>query len=158
MGNAGASHGCQHSRPANPRHGALVIEFAPRPYALLRVVGPYRVSRLVGQVRIILLATDRLLFQIDNRPTKPLYDFVDRRRARRACGLGTIRGDDLDCAIFYMDMRTYGKDFERYYNRAREDQGVRFIRSRIHTIEEDPNTHDLFLQYVDELGNKQNEN
>jgi heterodisulfide reductase subunit A-like polyferredoxin len=24
-------------------------------------------------------------------------------------------GDDLDCAIFFMDMRTPGKEFERFY-------------------------------------------
>ena len=29
-------------------------------------------------------------------------------------------GKDLDCAIFYMDMRTHGKDFERYYDAARD--------------------------------------
>jgi heterodisulfide reductase subunit A len=27
-------------------------------------------------------------------------------------------GDDLDCAIFFMDMRTHGKDFERFYDNA----------------------------------------
>ena len=59
---------------------------------------------------------------------------------------------DLDAAIFFMDMRTYGKDFEKYYDRARDEQGVRFIRSRIHTIDEDPETHNLILQYSDEKG------
>ena len=59
---------------------------------------------------------------------------------------------DLDAAIFFMDMRTYGKDFERYYNRAKEEQGVRFIRSRIHSISEDSTTKDLVLQYADEEG------
>ena len=39
-------------------------------------------------------------------------------------------GSDLDCAIFFMDMRTHGKDFERYYDDARDKHGVRFIRSR----------------------------
>jgi len=62
--------------------------------------------------------------------------------------------DELDAAIFFMDMRTNGKDFERYYDRAREEHGVRFIRSRIHTIVEDPETHDLILEYVDEKGGK----
>jgi len=62
---------------------------------------------------------------------------------------------DVDTAIFFMDMRTYGKDFERYYERAKQEQGVRFIRSRIHTIDEDPETHDLLLHYVDEKGNMQ---
>ena len=40
---------------------------------------------------------------------------------------------ELDAAIFYMDMRTYGKDFEKYYTRAEEERGVRFVRSRIHS-------------------------
>jgi len=59
---------------------------------------------------------------------------------------------DLDTAIFFMDMRTHGKDFEKYYDRAKEEQGVRFIRSRIHSIEEDPETKDVSLRYVDEEG------
>ena len=59
---------------------------------------------------------------------------------------------ELDTAIFFMDMRTYGKDFEKYYNRAKDEEGVRFIRSRIHSIEEDPETKDLVLQYADEKG------
>jgi heterodisulfide reductase subunit A-like polyferredoxin len=58
----------------------------------------------------------------------------------------------LDCAIFFMDMRTYGKDFERYYDSAREKQGVRFIRSRIHRIDPVADTGDLLLRYVKESG------
>jgi heterodisulfide reductase subunit A-like polyferredoxin len=64
---------------------------------------------------------------------------------------------DLDAAIFFMDMRTYGKDFERYYDRAKEEQGVRFIRSRVHTIEEDPETRDLVVHYADEDGTARTE-
>ena len=60
--------------------------------------------------------------------------------------------EDLDTAIFFMDMRTYGKDFEAYYDRAREEQGVRFVRTRIHTILEDRETKDLILRYVTEDG------
>ena len=29
---------------------------------------------------------------------------------------------DLDSAIFFMDMRTYGKDFEKYYDHAKDDR------------------------------------
>ena len=57
----------------------------------------------------------------------------------------------LDCAIFFMDMRTYGKEFEKYYERAKEE-GVRFIRSKPHSVEEDPETKDLIIRYVDEDG------
>lgn len=64
---------------------------------------------------------------------------------------------DLDTAIFFMDMRTYGKEFESYYDRAREEQGVRFLRTRVHTIVEDRDTGDLQLRYVDESGKTLNE-
>ena len=40
----------------------------------------------------------------------------------------------LDAAIFYIDIRTYGKDFERYYNRAKDEHGVRFIKSKVTNI------------------------
>ncbi len=65
-------------------------------------------------------------------------------------------GDDLDCAIFYMDMRTHGKEFERFYNQAKEN-GVRFVRSRVHTIDPIPNSDDLSVRYVTESGELQSE-
>jgi len=42
--------------------------------------------------------------------------------------------EPLDCAIFYMDMRTHGKGFEECYNSARDLHGIRFERARIHSI------------------------
>lgn len=63
---------------------------------------------------------------------------------------------DLDTAIFYMDMRTYGKEFEQYYHRARDEHGVRFIRSRVHSIDPEGEC-DLRVSYVDEHGAKQSE-
>ena len=64
---------------------------------------------------------------------------------------------DLDCAIFYMDMRTYGKDFERCYTDARDRDGVRFIRSRVHTVKPLDETGDLELVFVDETGQTRTE-
>ena len=55
----------------------------------------------------------------------------------------------LDCAIFYMDMRTHGKDFERAYNDAKGKHGIRFVRSRIHTVDTVPGTNDVSVRYVD---------
>lgn len=66
-------------------------------------------------------------------------------------------GNGLDCAIFFMDMRTPGKDFERFYESARDQHGVRFIRSRVHTI--DPaGEDDLTVRYLTENGELQSEN
>jgi heterodisulfide reductase subunit A len=57
----------------------------------------------------------------------------------------------LDTTIFYMDMRTYGKDFEKYFNRAKDEGGVRFIRSRVPSIEAADNDN-LRISYVMESG------
>ncbi|MDZ7696848.1 MAG: FAD-dependent oxidoreductase [Deltaproteobacteria bacterium] len=58
-------------------------------------------------------------------------------------------GADLECAIFYMDMRTHGKDFESYFNQARDRHGVRFIRSRVPTIEWAEGQQALTIPYTD---------
>lgn len=59
---------------------------------------------------------------------------------------------EIKPTIFYMDMRTFGKGFEQYYNRAKDEQGVRFIRCRISSVEEDPKTRNLFIKYETEDG------
>ncbi|PIU54435.1 MAG: heterodisulfide reductase, partial [Deltaproteobacteria bacterium CG07_land_8_20_14_0_80_60_11] len=65
--------------------------------------------------------------------------------------------EPLDAAIFFMDMRTHGKEFEKYYWRARDEQGVRFIRSRVHTIDPVPDSDDVSIRYLDEHGNLKDE-
>ena len=64
---------------------------------------------------------------------------------------------DLDCVIFNMDIRTFGKDYEKYYLRAKDQEGVRFSKARIHTISEVPETGDLQVQFVDEDGTRAEE-
>jgi len=62
--------------------------------------------------------------------------------------------DNLDTAIFYIDIRTNGKDFERYYNRAKDEMGVRFIKSRVTSITPMDETGMNLIRYVDETGKK----
>ena len=64
---------------------------------------------------------------------------------------------ELDCAIFNMDIRTFGKDYEKYYLRARDKEGVRFVTARVHTITEVPETGDLILEYADKSGTMKQE-
>ena len=59
----------------------------------------------------------------------------------------------LDTAIFYIDIRTHGKDFERYYNRAQKD-GVRFVKSKISNILSDSDTGNMLIGYTDEAGRR----
>jgi len=59
--------------------------------------------------------------------------------------------DATDTTIFFMDMRTHGKGFERYFNQAVDD-GVQLVRSRIHSVEPVVNSDDLKISYADESG------
>ncbi len=60
--------------------------------------------------------------------------------------------DFLDTAVFYMDIRTHGKNFEQYYNQAREEFGVRFVKSKVTNIVPTEDGNQL-IRYVDEYGN-----
>ncbi len=61
--------------------------------------------------------------------------------------------EPLETTIFFMDMRTFGKGFEKYYDRAREESGVRFVRSRIFAIDEkNDQSRNLIIRYADENG------
>ncbi|EGJ50194.1 FAD-dependent oxidoreductase [Desulfocurvibacter africanus] len=58
-----------------------------------------------------------------------------------------------DAAIFFMDMRTFGKDHQRYCNDAAERNGIRFIRSRIHSvIPANGPEKGLSVDYLDQAG------
>ena len=57
----------------------------------------------------------------------------------------------LDCSVFFMDMRTQGKDFDRYYENAKKG-GVKFIRSRVHTVDPLPGTDDVLVRYTEDDG------
>jgi heterodisulfide reductase subunit A2 len=54
----------------------------------------------------------------------------------------------VETAIFHMDMRTWGKSFQRYRDAAAEDYGVRFERARIHSINPHPHSGDPLIRAV----------
>ncbi len=60
--------------------------------------------------------------------------------------------EKVTATIFLNDLRTFGKGFERYYNNAVEKYGVRYVKSFISTIKEDPSTKNLLISFIDEEG------
>ena len=54
---------------------------------------------------------------------------------------------EAECTIFHNDIRSYGKDFERFYERAEQLPGVRFIRSYVSVVREDPQTKNVTIRY-----------
>ena len=54
---------------------------------------------------------------------------------------------EAECAIFHNDIRSYGKDFERFYQRAENLPGVRFVRSYVSIGSENAETKNVTIRY-----------
>jgi heterodisulfide reductase subunit A-like polyferredoxin len=62
-------------------------------------------------------------------------------------------GDDLQCHIYFMDLRAFGKGFDAYYERAKK-LGVKYIRCRPSSVEEVEETKNLRINYVTDDGKR----
>jgi heterodisulfide reductase subunit A len=54
---------------------------------------------------------------------------------------------EAECTIFHNDIRSYGKDFERFFQRTEKLPGIRFFRSYVSVVREDPKTKNVTLRY-----------
>ncbi len=52
------------------------------------------------------------------------------------------------CTIFHNDIRSYGKDFERYFQRTEQLPGVEFIRSYTAIVGENPENNNVIVRYA----------
>jgi heterodisulfide reductase subunit A len=59
---------------------------------------------------------------------------------------------NVEPTIFFMEMRAFGKDFDKYVARAKDDYGVRYRRAMVSMIREEPGTGNLILRYSQEDG------
>lgn len=62
-------------------------------------------------------------------------------------------GEDLECDIFFMDIRAYSKGFEAYFESAKK-HGVNYVRCRVPVVEEIPETRNLVIKYLTEEDRK----
>jgi heterodisulfide reductase subunit A len=63
-----------------------------------------------------------------------------------------------ECTIFHNDIRSYGKDFERFYQRAEKLPGIRFVRSYVSVGRELPGSKNVTIRYAtDEDGVREEE-
>jgi heterodisulfide reductase subunit A-like polyferredoxin len=58
----------------------------------------------------------------------------------------------METTIFYNDLRTFGKGFDRYHESAVEKYGVRYIKSMISTIKELQQSNNLLISYISDEG------
>jgi len=55
---------------------------------------------------------------------------------------------EAECTIFHNDIRSHGKDFERYFQRAEQLPGVQFIRSYVSIEREIPESRNVVIRYA----------
>ncbi|MHA2092200.1 MAG: FAD-dependent oxidoreductase [Candidatus Kariarchaeaceae archaeon] len=55
----------------------------------------------------------------------------------------------IDCCIFYMDIRAFGKGFQEFYHRSIDEYGVRYIKGKVGKISENKENNTLVLKYED---------
>ncbi len=63
---------------------------------------------------------------------------------------------ELDCTIFFIDLRAFGKGFDAYYQRAKE-LGVKYVRCAPSSIKEVPTTRNLRIEYQKPDGERSSE-
>ncbi len=64
-----------------------------------------------------------------------------------------LSGEGLEQTIFYMDIRTHGKEFERYYEDAKK-KGIRFVKVRPYTFWPGKNNIGVVVSYIDTDGTR----
>lgn len=55
---------------------------------------------------------------------------------------------EAECTVFHNDIRAYGKDFERYFEKAESLPGVRFIRSYVSIGKRIPASGNVTIRYA----------
>jgi heterodisulfide reductase subunit A len=53
-------------------------------------------------------------------------------------------------SVFGMDIRAYGKNFDKFIERAQTEHGTRFVRARVSSVDIDPTNDNLILHYEDD--------
>ncbi|BDZ70020.1 CoB--CoM heterodisulfide reductase iron-sulfur subunit A family protein [Methanobacterium petrolearium] len=66
----------------------------------------------------------------DEQINKPYCSRVCCMYAMKNAQLIKDKAPDTDVAIYYMDIRAFGKGFEEFYKRSQEKYGIKFIRGR----------------------------
>lgn len=60
--------------------------------------------------------------------------------------------NEIQSTVFYMELRAFGKDFDKYIDKAKNDAEVVYKRAMVAEIVEDPETKDLIIHSVADDG------
>jgi heterodisulfide reductase subunit A len=72
--------------------------------------------------------------------------------AAKQCVIAKEHDPEVEQTVFYMELRAFGKDFDKFIDKAKNDSGVHYKRAMVSEVIEDPETGNLFIHHVDEEG------
>ncbi len=71
--------------------------------------------------------------------------------------LAEERAPESEITLFYIDLRTFGKGYDRYLEQARKGYGINYQRSMVSAVKQEPRGKNLSLSYVAEDGRPREE-
>jgi heterodisulfide reductase subunit A len=84
--------------------------------------------------------------------TYPYCSSICCMYATKEAMLAKQRIPGVECRIFMMDERAFNKEFNAYYDRSKEEFGVEYVRCRVSSVREDPETKDLIVRSMQPNG------
>jgi heterodisulfide reductase subunit A len=118
----------------------LLSSFGPTSGKVLRP-SDYKKPKKIGWIQCVGSRSEQLGY--------PYCSRVCCMYATKEASIVKEANPDIDIAIYYMDIRAYGKDFQQYYNHAKE-LGVKYIRGRPSSVYENIDKS-LTIRYRDTL-------
>lgn len=127
---------------------------------ILSASGPYQgtVTRPGDGKHPVKIAWIQCVGSRDPHNANPWCSSVCCMYATKQAVIAREHDKSIQPTIFYMEMRAYGKDFDKYVERAKNEYGVRYMRSMVSAVREEPGTGNLVLRYALEDGALVDEN
>jgi len=84
----------------------------------------------------------------DKKNANPWCSSVCCMYATKQAVIAKEHDSNINPTIFYMEMRAFGKDFDKYVDRAKNQYGVTYRRAMVSDIREEADTSSLILRYA----------
>ncbi len=126
---------------------------------ILSASGPYKgtVQRPSDEKHPKKVAWIQCVGSRDSHNANPWCSSVCCMYATKQAIIAKEHDKHIEPTIFYMEMRAFGKDFDKYVERAKNEYGVRYQRAMVSAVREEPGTGNLLLRYATEEGKLINE-
>ncbi len=121
---------------------------------ILSASGPYKgeIKRPGDGRHPVKIAWIQCVGSRDRKHGNPWCSSVCCMYATKQAVIAKEHDNAIDPTIFYIEMRAFGKDFDRYVERAKNEYHVNYRRGMISAVREVPGTGDLLLRFAKEDG------